>query len=403
MKFNNPSMGNTNNNSQDIPQEAWDQWNTYYWGLFGKEESPTKKSDGSVVENNFTKKLTKIGLANFFLDVGHQPQPDSSYDSKLPKGTEDGQKGHGVENMPAGYSDEEKAHVTKYPDNYFKTVDGKRVQFKPEKPTQEVYIAFDIPEIMVDWTKYPRDNLHKLGCKPLRLSFNGYFCRKDKDKNIVWEGFGKSLRFNPNYRTKKLSPNNPINKLAANMSLGLEFENSEYDFDVLLGGATNVTFTINCSKEGESIKSVYSPNFKASSEIIDMNVPNIGLITREQQIPSCDIVPVSVMLDQESFDDNILEIIRNKKELKAVLPKATSYQPSPINHPDFWLGKNWKETALCKALESSSEGGNTPAKQDPAPKSAPVEQKQGPAPKQADTTGTTNNEPPMDFDDDIPF
>lgn len=65
---------------------------------------------------------------------------------------------------------------------------------------------------------------------------------------------------------------------------------------------------------------------------------------------------------------------------------------------------DYEGSLLQKQLEAS-EGteGNTANKQDPAPKSAPVEQKQEPAPVQKATTDNTNNAPTMDFDDDIPF
>ena len=65
---------------------------------------------------------------------------------------------------------------------------------------------------------------------------------------------------------------------------------------------------------------------------------------------------------------------------------------------------DYEGSLLQKQLEAS-EGteGNTPAKQDPATKSVPVAQKQESVPPQAEPKDPTNNEPPMDFDDDIPF
>lgn len=339
------------NSGNDVSQEQWQAWNEYQWSLFEVDESPTKNGQGAVVPNTFTKSLTQVGIANFFLDCGLQPQPDSEYDSKLEAGTEDGKKGHGVENMPVGYSEAEKEHVRKYPDNYFRTVDGKRKQFKPERPTQEIYVAFDVPNIVIDWTKHPLESMHKLGQKPLRISFNGYFSRRNASKGIVWEGFGKSLRFNPHWQTGKLSPNNPIQKLANNMSLGDVFESSGYDFDKLLGGALNLNFEVRCKRsDNGTLERMFPAVLKSTSRIVDLNIPSVGKVTREQQIPECDIVPVSVMLNQETFDPQILEIISNKRELKAVLPKATSFQPNAVKAPDFFLGVNWEDTNLCKAL-----------------------------------------------------
>lgn len=407
MKFETQSSGNGGN---DVSQEQWQDWNEYQWGLFEAEEKATKNKQGAVVPNTFHKLLTQVGIANLFLDCGLQPQPDAEYDSKVEAGTEDGEKGHGVDNMPAGYSEAEKAHVRKYPDNYFRTVDGKRKQFKPERPTQEIYVAFDVPNIVVDWTKHPLESMHKLGQKPLRISYNGYFSRRNGNKEIVWEGFGKNLRFNPNWQTGKLSPNNPIQKLANNMDLGEVFEASGYDFDKLLGGALNLNFEVRCKRDDNgNLERVYPAVLKTTSRIVDLNLPSVGKVTREQQIPECDITPVSVMLNQETFDQQILEIISNKRELKAVLPRATSFQPNAVKNPDFWIGAKWEDTNLCKALgELGSNDQNSPsqapqggqsgeAKQVPSSDNKPA-QNQAQEPKQV-----ISNEPPMEFDDNIPF
>ena len=397
------------NGGSDVTPEQWQAWNEYQWSLFEVEEVQSKNNKGAVIPNTYTKSLTQVGIANFFLDCGLQPQPDSDYDSKLEAGTEDGQKGHGVEGMPEGYSEAEKAHVRKYPDNYFKTVDGKRKQFKPERPTQEIYVAFDVPNIVIDWTKHPLESMHKLGQKPLRISFNGYYARRNDKKEVVWEGFGKSLRFNPNWQTGKLSPNNPIQKLANNLDLGDVFENSGYDFDKLLGGALNLNFEVRCKrKDSGDLDRMYPAQLKSTSRIVDLNIPSVGKVTREQQIPECDITPVSVMLSQETFDPQILEIISNKRELKAVLPKATSFQPNAVKAPDFWLGVNWEDTNLCKALGGLGEQSGQQASQKPSQGSSPSgtqtpAQESKPSQSEAQKPQQQYNEPPMDFEDDIPF
>jgi len=386
MKFETQTGGNGNQSS--ATPEQWDQWNELQWNLLDAKEEPVTKKDGSIVEGAVKKVKKVVGIPRVIVDCGLQPQQDAFYDWK-------GEAGEG--DTPEGYSDAEKAHVEKYPDNYFKTVDGKRLQFKPERPTQEVAIYIDFPKLLEDYSQHPNDKLHAMGKQPLRICLNGYF----KDNARGFEGFAKQFKFAPHWQTGKLSPNSPISKLAKSLGVASEFEASGYDFDKLGEGAA--FFEVVCTKRNGYI------NFeiKSHSEIIDIEVGD-QVITRESQIPAIDTPFKTIMINQESYEDKgLVEWINYKRELKAVLPKMKSFQPNAVKNPDFWLGYNWEDTKLKKELDSlsvssqasqqgqsGSEGNQSSEESNPA-EEAPVSSN-----KPVDNLAGLDNE----FDEDtIPF
>ncbi len=314
-----------------VSDDQWKEWNDYYYSLIDGKEQPHKNKQGDIVEGRFYKKKKLVGKLAMLVDCGLQPQADASYDWK-------GEAGEGSNLSPA-----EQAHVDKYPDNYFKTVDGKRMQFKPERPTQEFAFYFDFPKVVIDWTKHPIEALHSLGQKPLRVSYNGYF----KNSSMGLEGFGKQLRFAPNYKTGKVSPNNPIYKIATAMNVADSFESSNYDFGKLAGG--HCFFELYITKNTYNGKSYYDAEIKNYSEITEIEAGD-NTITVEQQIPQSDEPFVGVTLNGGNYSDEVLDMVAHKKELMAVLPRATSFQPNATKNPDFWLGCKWEDSDLCKAL-----------------------------------------------------
>ena len=343
MKPQMPEGGNSNNASD----EDWGAWNTYLHELVGDTENPVAGKSGQ-----FVREKTYVGILNFIMDMGFQPQKDGEYDTKcaLP---EDHQE----------YSEEELAHLAKYPTNDFIWVDDKgvrkRKQTSPKRPEQEYAFFFDFPEITVDWTKHPIEDLHHLGQKPLRVSYNGKFGKSDA---LV---FGRTLPFNVDYKTNTLSEKNPINKIARAMSLGQEYAQSGYDLGVLAGKACK--WTVRSTKRVVNDKTYYNTDIKDSSKIEAVSAGGIT-ITVEQQIPECGVSFVGVPLDDGSYDEDILTYIKNRKELLAVVQRATSFKPSPVKFPDFVLGKDFKDTALCKALnlmEGGEQGDPEPVQQAP--------------------------------------
>ena len=361
-----------------VSDDQWKEWNDYYYSLIDGKEQPHKNKQGDIVEGRFYKKKKLVGKLAMLVDCGLQPQADASYDWK-------GEAGEGSNLSPA-----EQAHVDKYPDNYFKTVDGKRMQFKPERPTQEFAFYFDFPKIVVDWTKHPIEALHSLGQKPLRVSYNGYF----KNSSMGLEGFGKQLRFAPNYKTGKVSPNNPIYKIATAMNVADSFESSNYDFGKLAGG--HCFFELYITKNTYNGKSYYDAEIKNYSEITEIEAGD-NTITVEQQIPESDIPFTGITLNNGNYSDEVLDMVAHKKELMAVLPRATSFQPNATKNPDFWLGCKWEDSDLCKAL------GNRVPKVDKNGDKAPVAgtevvQKES-KPKEDPVEEVNNFEPEIQFDD----
>lgn len=370
-------------NSTPVADGAWDEWNEYFYSLLDSKEQPFKNKEGVVVEGKFFKKKKAVGVLKMIADVGFQPQIDADYDWKGVAGTDE------------EYSDEEKAHCAKFTDNYFRTVDGKRKQFKPVRPTQEYALYYDFPKVMVDWTKHPVEELHKLGNKPLRVCYNGYI--KIPSKGV--DGFARNLRFAPNWKTNKLSPNNPLCKIASAMGLGEQYD-KEYDLGVLIDGAC--FFDLFLNKNVKDGRTFYQEDIKNYSEITEMELPNGDIFTVEQQIPECPSEAVGVLLNGGDYSEDVLNIVRHRKELMAVLPKATNFQPNAVKAPDFYLGANWEDSDLCKALGMSVAPANSVDTSKPSD-SVPVKQTPVTEPVAKPEPTPVNAPSDMTWDDTIPF
>lgn len=315
--------------------EQWKEWDEYYFGLIKGEAKQSVRKDGSEVEGKTYKKTTSVGILKAIFDLGTQPQQDSSYDSKcaLPEEGED-------------YSAEEREHMKKFPTNDFVWEDGKRKQTKPERPAQEYVFMYDFPKIMVDWTKHPLEDMQRLGVKPLRVSYNGSFTKG----GVTY--LGKNLRLTPHWQTKKLSPNNPIMKIASSSRLLKEFEDSSYDLGTLVESACK--WEVFLEKRVVDNKTYFQPVIKNHSEITEVDAGDV-VVTIEQQIPQCDTEFVGVLMNGGDYPDNVLEVISHRKELMSVLPRSTTFYPNKVKAPDFTLGVSWEESDLCKALTAYLE------------------------------------------------
>lgn len=386
MKFE-THTSNTVNTQSTITPEQWESWNELQWNLLDAKEQPVTKKDGSVVEGAVKKVKKVVGIPRVIIDCGLQPQQDSFYEWKHEAGTGD---------SPDEYSDAEKAHVEKYPDNYFKTVDGKRMQFKPERPTQEVAIYVDFPKLLEDYSLHPNPERHSLGKQPLRICLNGYY----KDNNRQFEGFARQFKFAPHWQTGKLSPNSPISKLAKSLGVSEEFEASGYDFEKLGEGAA--FFEVVCTKRNNFV------NFeiKGHSEIIDIEVGD-QVITRDSQIPDIETPFKTLMVNQEEYEDeNLVQMVNYKKELKAVLPRMKSFQPNKVKSPDFWLGCDWGDSNLKKKLDSlsgSSQASPQASKPSEGNQSSTESTPREEAPEKTSKSVESLPDVMDDFLDDIPF
>jgi hypothetical protein len=373
----------TNNTNSTVTDEEWGVWNEYYWGLLDSKETPAKRKSGEVVPNKFVKKTNEVGLLKMIVDCGTQPQPDSEYDSKV----------EAPEKGSEGLSHEEEVHIQKFTDNYFFWgEDGKRKQGKPERPTQEYVFFYDFPNIMVDWTKHPIEGLHRLGEKPLRVSVNGSFSR---DGKVL---LGRHLRLEPHFKTNKLSPNNPIFKIAEKSRLGSEFEASGYDLGVLVDSACKWDLIL--EKNISNDRMFFNTVIKDPAEITEVKAGNIT-VTVEQQIPECSTKFIGLLMNGGEYTDEALEIVSYRKELMTTLPLSKQFQPNAKKFPDFWLGVDWKTSDLCKALEAYTSSQSTSHEVEEETKQTQVEVAKPTV--TAPTEPKSMEEPPMDFDDDICF
>jgi hypothetical protein len=342
----------TSGSDSGVSTEQWNEWSEYLHTLIKADDVPVAGKKGKT-----TRTKTQVGILNFIMDMGFQPQADGQYDTKcaLPLDGED-------------YSQEELDHIAKYPTNDFIWVTDdngvrKRKQTAPKRPEQEYAFFFDFPEVMVDWAKNPNEDMHKLGQKPLRISYNGRF---GKIGQLV---FNRTLPFTIDFKTKVLGSKNPIYKIADKMGVAQAFESSGYDLGVLAGRACK--WSVISEKNVSGDKTFYNLTIKDASKIEEVVAGDIK-ITVEQQIPKCDVEFVGVHFNAESYDSDTIEYIKNRKELVEVVQRATSFKPSPVNHPDFIIGCEFKDSGLAKALgELPQPKTDEPAPAQEKPKAAP--------------------------------
>lgn len=388
---------NTGGNYSEISPDAWKEWNDYYYGLLGVEEKPSRNGEGEVKAGYFNKTKNLVGIANVFVDCGFQEQQDAEYDSE-----------EAVPEEGEEFSKEELAVMEKWPNNTYKWKDGKvggkRVKVVPKQPAQEYAIFFDFPKIMVDWTKHPIEALHSLGEKPLRVSMNGHLKFKG------FEGFGRRLAFNPNYKTKKISTKAPLYKLAADMDIVEDYVNGNYNLGLLAGKA--VKFDVVMERSYYEGRDYYNTLIKNHSKITDVEAGDVTISVADQ-IPACDIQPQAIPLNLKegaTFDEAALGTVKHDKALKVVLPNMVSWKPSPDKFPDFVKGVEFKDTDLYKALgwgdsgsQSSSDKSSGGSGTNTAEKDKPSEKASSKPVENASTPTTDIPEMDIDFNDDVPF
>lgn len=112
--------------------------------------------------------------------------------------------------------------------------------------------------------------------------------------------------------------------------------------------------------------------------------------------------PVMMGLPIPEIDEDLLFYVglnedNEKTYLKFLTKPVKEYIKSAIDYKGSLLQQQLEPAEGTETTEGADDD-----KKDSKPESAPVTKKQEPAPTKGDT-GTTYNEPPMDFDDDIPF
>lgn len=326
-----------------VSSEQWVEWNEYLRSLISAPEVDV------AGKNKKVKTKTLVGILNFIMDVGYQPQQDGKYDTKceLPLKMADGTE--------EKYSREELAHIAKFPTNDFIWFNDngvrKRKQTSPNRPEQEYVFFFDFPEVMVDFTKHPDEKFHKLGSKPLRVSYNGRF---GKIGSMV---FNRTLPMALDIKLKTLSVKNPIYKIADKLGVSQEFIKEGYDLGVLAGKACK--WAVSNEKRTHEGSTYYDFTITDPSKIEEVVAGDIK-ITVEQQIPKCNTTFTGVHFNADSYDNDVIEYIKEKRELMEVVQRAVAFKPSPIKYPDFVLGCDFKDSGLAKFLLKTPSEGSVP-------------------------------------------
>jgi hypothetical protein len=318
----------TPQSGSSIPQEKWDEWNDYVDSMIEGEDI----NDGG----HLIKEISSVGYLNLLIQAGYIPQEDAEFDSKcaLPK---EGEKN----------SEEELAHIEKFPNNYFKWDGKKRKVCRPQHPKEEYIFAVDFPDIMLDYSKHPAaEEGAEEDLKPLRISYNG-----------KWQGsVGKHVSIT--LKDGKLSPKNILYKVAAKSGRLQELLDSpedgktNYDIGVVAGAVCKWTIQYKKSPGRDGIV-FHNIDIKEPAAIEPIKNGSKVIASVEDQIPDCPTKFTGILLDQDEYSDDDLKQIR--KEFKGLLETGVSFKPSPVKYPDFTLGTDWKDTALCKALEARAE------------------------------------------------
>lgn len=318
--------------------EEWTAWHDYVYASIDAKEV-------EIESGKFKKTKTYAGYVNLIVEAGFIPaEEDAQYDTQVTA------PAVGVDE----YTPEEQEVVDKYPSNYFKWVDGKRKQCRPQNPEEELVICIDLPKVMLDYSKHPASNSDVPDIKPLRISLNGTFKRAGRltfARNIA-------LRLD---RDKKISNKNMLYKIAECSGVLQQFIDSEYDLGVIAG--------VCCNWSLEYIKNVGDRTFHNIVLKTPITIEEIDaggtIITVEQQIPECPVPFVGIRLNGGDYSEDVLRNLR--KEFLVVMERGIEFHPYKDKYPDWTKGCNWKDTDLCKALEArnanSGEQGSSKKKE----------------------------------------
>ena len=328
----------------DISGDEWDVWNDYLYSCIGAKE---QGKDGK-----FKKTKQLAGYINFIMEAGYLPQQDSFYDTKCALPAE------GEENSP-----EELEYMEKYTTSYFEWVvdysvqPNKKVrkQRSPRNPSEEIVICVDFPKIMVDYSKHPASKSDKEDLKPLRISLNGMF------KN----SFARSI--NLDVKNKVMSDKSILYKTANACGVLEDFISSEYDIGVLAQGVCK--WTIEYSKNVDGGNTYHKMSIKNPVAIEELELDDGTTISVASQTPSCDVEFTGITLMDGDYSEENLNQVRS--EFIRVMEKGVAFKPSPVKHPDFVLGIDWKDTDLAKAWEARKEK----YKEENKPKNTPASSK----------------------------
>ncbi|AUR92172.1 hypothetical protein NVP1170O_059 [Vibrio phage 1.170.O._10N.261.52.C3] len=355
--------------SSDVTPEQWQEWNKYVWECIDLDVEDRGN-------DRMRKEAFQVGVVSFILELGYQPTI-GKYKTKVaePEGDEE-------------YSAEEREYMEKYVGSDFiweKDYQTNKMERKQTMPRfdEEYVVCVDYPDILIDYSKHPYSQSEGEDLRPLRVDANGWF----KDD------FQRHISFSLN-RQKELSDKNFFYKVASAAGVLDQFKADDYDLATLAGVAAN--FKLRADFDGNFLNLFIAG---APEKVSDIKVQGRVVAKAEDMLVNVGRVSFTGILldDEDGYTDDMLKEVRYNWKRK--LEACVSYQPSPEKFPDFWLGVDWEDTKLCKALKAfegnrPSSGGDS-GEEKPAKKEAP---KKG-TPSKVEVKKEEPEEP-MAFDDD---
>lgn len=291
-----------------------------------------------------TKARSIPGFISGIYDLGEQNRPDYEEPSKVAE-------------------KDEEDYANNNPGVYFKTEGGKRIMCRPQKPCQQIAMAVDFPQIIVDKGQFFGES----NPQPLRLLLNGEFTVDGE--RVVGKPFSLIEKKHDNGRWA-FSKNNKLHQLAE--SCGLLDKDGLFTKErltELLGKAAQFQFRV-YMKEGRN-----DPSKKYFTEEIKL----AGMVPEGVPIPEFD---ESLLHGVNLMGENDPSYVKQLRlAIKNTIKRANNYAESDIKH-------------LLEASESRSESVSPSKGSGVAPRTQKPPQKRTAHPVAG---------PDDVLDDDIPF
>lgn len=377
----------TGNGGGNISGEAWDVWNAYLWDKL--DVTPTKNSNGKEI-----KEYEAVGVLNYIQELGCQPQEDASMKSKVAV-PEDGEDN----------SAEELAVMSERPNNYFKWnefwKDGKKVTERhvcwPKEPEEELILAVDFGgDLMIDYSLHPAaEEGGAEDLKPFRIDYNGKW-QQAIQRHVTNEVHWKTGKFNEKDIKYK------ITAACGNIE---EYQADGHDLAHLVQATCN--WTIVMTKNTKDGNTYYNTSIKDPAPVQDIKTRK-DVYTAAEQIEDAKIdTPFcGILFHGGEYDEDQLKQMRGMWH--NIAKQAIQFDKNEGTTRDGeWLkGMNYEDSDLAKACkkfkigESTQGGGQAKAQPKPENK-API--KKEVKPEKIPEKVETYNEPPLGWDEDIPF
>lgn len=372
--------------SSNVASGDWDTYNESIWNAFDVDS--TKDAKGREVKSSDV-----IGVLNFIADLGNQPQPPASMQSKFTVPAE------GEENSP-----EELARLEEYPNNWFEWVDewkeGKKTTIRKifwnQQPQETLVLAVDFPSIPVDYALHPMVDSEDPDVKPLRIDYNGKF------KNA----FERQVSNEVLWKTGKFGAKDIKYKITTACGNIQEYQNDGHDLSYLVQATCNWEVVMTKNVDGD--KTYYNIKIKNPTAIQDIKTRKDNYTVAEQlEDNKCDIPFTGILFDAEEdhYSKEQLQQLRHfwieqaKRAVQIDRNEGTDRDGEwlkGVNFVDSGLGKALKKFGLLDSSTSNSSSQSNAAGKPSEPKQSAPEKKQ-PA-KQAPSEPEADN-----FDDQIPF